>query len=280
MYKCGIDVGGTNIKFGIFDDKNNLIKNISIKTSKNKDEIVCDIISTIKNNVDINDVLGYTLALPSVLKDNIVVYSPNTNIIGINFYEILSKELNNKNIIIDNDANMAALAEARLSGLKDLVLITLGTGVGGGIIIDGKIYNKNGFAGEVGHIKVDYLPTARKCGCGKYGCCEAYSSAKNIVYDYNKINNTNITSKELLDMPNAEEYVIDGFDKLARMLSDITAVLSIKDIRFTGGMSNMNQKYYDLIKKLYLKYSLIDDINISQAMLGSEAGIYAAKYIF
>lgn len=280
MIKCGIDVGGTNIKIGFFDESNNLIKDISIKTSKIKEEIVKDIINTVKANVNVKEVIGYTLALPAVLKDGVVIYSPNTNILGINFYDLLSKEFNNKNIIIDNDANMAALAESRLSGLKDLIVITLGTGVGGGIIIDGKIYNKNGFAGEVGHIKVDYGHNPRKCGCGKYGCCEAYSSAKNIVLDYNNKFNKNITAKELLELPNALEYTYDAFDKLARMLADLTTVLSIKNIRFTGGMSNMDQKYYELIKELYKKYSLIDDINISQAMLGSEAGIYAAKYIF
>ena len=208
-----------------------------------------------------------------------VIYSPNTNILGINFYDLLSKEFNNKNIIIDNDANMAALAESRLSGLKDLVVITLGTGVGGGIIIDGNVYNKNGFAGEVGHIKVDYGHNPRKCGCGKYGCCEAYSSARNIVTNYNNKFKTNIKAHELFALPNAEEYVFDGLSKLARMLSDLTAILSIKNIRFTGGMSNMDKKYYDIVKREYLKYSLIDDVDISQCELGSEAGIYAAKYI-
>ena len=63
------------------------------------------------------------------------------------------------------------------------------------------------------------------------------------------------------------------------MLSDLTDILSIKNIRFTGGMSNMDKKYYDIVKREYLKYSLIDDVDISQCELGSDAGIYAAKYI-
>ena len=286
MYKCGIDIGGTNIKFGIFNESDELVESFSIKTSKVKEEIVNDIINTVKSKYDIKDILGYTIAIPGVVRHSRVIYAPNTNIVGLNFTELLSNAFDNDVIIIENDANLAALAESRISKIDNLVLITLGTGVGGGIILDGNLFNYNGFAGEIGHIKVDITKNARKCGCGKYGCVEAYASAIGIVKDYNQLKGTNITSKELFEYAEAgDKDAIDSIDdalrKLAATIADITAILSIKDIRLSGGMSKAGNYLLDRIRKFYKEYSLEnnEDVKIEFAQLGSEAGIYAAKYL-
>ncbi|MGM9971987.1 MAG: ROK family protein [Anaeroplasmataceae bacterium] len=287
MIKCGIDIGGTNIKFGFFDEDNNLILFKKIKTSKNIDEIIPSIITTITRSYKPSDIIGYTVAIPGVIKDDIVIYAPNTNIVGLNIYKELSTELSNNNIIVENDANLAALAESRYTNTKDLVLITLGTGMGGGIVIDNKLYNNNGFAGEIGHIKVDFKMDARVCGCGKKGCAEAYCSAKNIVLDYNKKHNTNINSYELFKLAHKNDYdAISAINyasrKLAIAISNICATLAIKDIRIAGGLSNGKDDLLKRVRRYFLEYALpnLSDTKITVASLGSEAGIYACKYLF
>lgn len=286
MFKVGIDLGGTNIKFGFFDLNSNLIEKRSKKTSKIKDEIVSDIINEIKKVIKDDKVLGITLAIPGVILNDKVIYAPNTNILDLNFKEILEKEFNTKNIIIDNDANLAALAEAKLTNTKDLVLITLGTGVGGGIVIDNKIHNLNGFAGEIGHIKVDLSKNARLCGCGKKGCLEAYSSAKTIVLEFNTKANANINSVNLMHLFRnnnslAKLTVKNSMKRLALAISNISATLGIKDFRLSGGLSNASDVIIPLVNKYYKEYALkdLEDAKIDVAKLGSEAGIYAAKYL-
>lgn len=287
MIKCGIDIGGTNISFGFFNEENDLVLQKSIKTSKDINEIIPSIIDVINLSYNLNEIIGYSIAIPGVVKDDIVIYAPNTNILGLNFYKELSTALNNKNIIIDNDANLAALAESRKSNISNLVLITLGTGVGGGIVIDNKLYNYNGFAGEIGHIKVDLNKNARACGCGRRGCAEAYCSARGFVYDYNINHNSSINSKELFILARKkDEDAIKAINfcarKLAILISNITCTLAIKDIRIAGGLSNAGNSLISRVRKYYKDYAIpsLNDVRINVASLGSEAGIYAVKYLY
>jgi glucokinase len=285
MVKCGIDIGGTNIKFGFFDMNNNLILEKSIPTSQNQEEIIKDIIETVKKSYDIKDILGYSVAIPGVCENNICVYAPNTNIVGLNFYEELSIAFENQNIIIDNDANLAALAEAKLTNTKDLIMITLGTGVGGGIVIDGNIYNKNGFAGEIGHIKVNLTKYARLCGCGQKGCLEAYASARTICKTYEEKTKRQITSFKLFDLWHksklCELSINIGAKSLGIAIANITTTLAIKEIRISGGLINVGTEFLELIRKYYKEYCLpsLSNVNINYASLGSKAGIYACKYL-
>ncbi len=286
MIKCGIDIGGTNIKFGYFDENNKLLLKTSIKTSKNKDEIIDSIVNEVKRCYNIDNIKGYTVAIPGVLKDNIVEFAPNTNIVGLNFYEELSGKFNNCNIIVENDANLAALAEAKISSLDDLVLITLGTGVGSGIIIDGNLYNKNGYAGEIGHLKVDFSKNARICGCNKKGCVDAYCSSRGFTEYYNKKNSTNINAYELFKRSKKGDYdAISSINyasrKLAIAIQNLVSILGIKNIRLSGGLSNAKDDLLLRVKKYYKEYAFdnILDISIKIASLGSDAGIYIAQYL-
>ena len=284
MIRCGIDIGGTNIKFGFFNDEK-LFYDFSIKTPE--DNIAEETVKAIKSKKNSELIERYVVCIPGEILNDVVVFAPNTNIVGVNLYKILSEGLNCKDIIIENDANLAALAEARATKTNDLVLITLGTGLGGGIVIDNKLYNKNAFAGEIGHIKVEFGPHARYCTCGGYGCVEAYCSAKNMPYEYNRKHHTEFNSKQIFDLykendPDAIKCVEHFSRYLGILIADINQVLCINEFRIGGGLSNVGDLFLDKVMKYYQMNaipSLKNSCKIETAKLASKAGIYAALYI-
>lgn len=285
MLKCGIDIGGTNIKFAFFDGEKK-VNSVVIKTPKVKEKVIPSIVCEIKKKYKPNDILGYTVAIPGVVLNDVVVFAPNTDIFGLNFKEELGLLLENDNIIVENDANLQAMAEAKATGLDDLILISIGTGLGGGIIIDGKLLNKNGFAGEIGHIKVHFGANSRMCGCGKLGCSEAYVSCKAIVKDYNDINHTNINSKELFDLARAKDKLAikcinDCARYLAITIATVVATTGIKEVHIAGGLSNAGEAFLRNVRYHYPKYCVrnMEDVKIKQSYLQYEAGTYAAKYL-
>ncbi len=285
MLKCGIDIGGTNIKIGFFEDDKK-VDSIVFKTPKEHDRIISTIVDVIKRKYNPKNILGYTVAIPGVVLNDVVVFAPNTDIFGLNFKEELGRQLNNQNIIVENDANLQAMAEARATKLYDLILISIGTGLGGGIIIDGKLLNKNGFAGEIGHIKVHFGANSRMCGCGKLGCSEAYVSCKAIVKEYNEVNHTSINSKELFDLARAKDKLAikcinDCARYLAITIATVVATTGIKEVHIAGGLSNAGEVFLRRVRYFYPKYCVrnMEDVKIKQAYLQYEAGTHAAKYL-
>lgn len=285
MLKCGIDIGGTNIKIGFFEDDKK-VDSIVFKTPKEHDRIISTIVDVIKRKYNPKNILGYTVAIPGVVLNDVVVFAPNTDIFGLNFKEELGRQLNNQNIIVENDANLQAMAEARATKLYDLILISIGTGLGGGIIIDGKLLNKNGFAGEIGHIKVHFGANSRMCGCGKLGCSEAYVSCKAIVKEYNEVNHTSINSKELFDLARAKDKLAikcinDCARYLAITIATVVATIGIKEVHIAGGLSNAGEVFLRRVRYFYPKYCVrnMEDVKIKQAYLQYEAGTHAAKYL-
>ena len=193
MYRIGVDLGGTNIAIGIVNEEFKIIIKGSVPTRAERagEEIVADIATLCKQlmleaKISEAEVLSLGLAFPGVSDDRTgcTIYAPNLSF-GKDFpiLPLLKKELNIPEMHIANDANVAALGEAMAGaakGSQSSVMITLGTGVGGGIISDGKIFEGfNHAAGELGHIviEVDGVP----CGCGRRGCWEAYSSATALI---------------------------------------------------------------------------------------------------
>lgn len=284
MFKCGIDIGGTNIKIAFFEeDKEQFIQ---IKTPKEMDEFIPLIKKTILKYHSLNEIIGYVVSIPGVVENGVVVYAPNTNILGLNIESNIKKQLQNNNVIIENDANIQAMTESRITGLNDLILLTIGTGLGGGIIIDGKLLNKNGYAGEVGHIKVHFGKNSRRCGCGKLGCVEAYVSARAIVKDYNDTKNVSINSKNLIDLAKkgdklALKCIADCARYLSVAIADIVSVTGIKNIRIAGGLSNAGDYFIRFVRKYYPNYSVLnmEQVSIEAATYRSKTGSYAAKYI-
>lgn len=192
MYYIGIDLGGTNIAAGIVDEDFKIVKKGSVPTMPNRDpeEIIKDMAKLCQSLIDdmgisINEVEYAGIASPGTANHNtgVVEYANNLPFLNFPIAEILKKHFPVKKVLLENDANAAAKGEAvagAAKGYKDSVMITLGTGVGGGIIIDGKVYAGFNCAGaELGHIVIEH--NGKPCSCGRKGCWEAYSSATALI---------------------------------------------------------------------------------------------------
>ncbi|MBQ9338806.1 MAG: ROK family protein [Paludibacteraceae bacterium] len=191
-YVLGIDMGGTNTKFGIVDARGNVINSSSIKTQLYTDiNEYCDVLcAEMMKLVDaaggIELVRGVGAGAPNgnYYTGNIE-FAPNLPWKGIVPFAELIAERMHVPCRITNDANAAAMGEMTYGvakGMKNFIMITLGTGVGSGIVIDGKVvYGHDGFAGELGHTKIERGESARLCGCGQKGCIEAYASANGVA---------------------------------------------------------------------------------------------------
>ena len=204
-YCFGVDIGGTTIKMGLFTEDCQLMDKWEIPTDKSDkgNNILIDVAKAIddklnERNIKKEDVLGVGIGVPGpVNKDNVVLKCVN---LGWGIFKVggeVTKLTGITNVKVGNDANVAALGEASMAGEKgysDMVMLTLGPGVGGGVILNGKILaGTNGAAGELGHIQVK-IDEEDCCGCGKKGCLEQYASATGIVKE-------------------AKRYMVDNDDK-------------------------------------------------------------------
>lgn len=191
MYNIGIDLGGTNIKVGIVNEKYEIVSNASVKTNlpRPAEGIVDGICEATEMalkgaNLTINDINAVGIGTPGSANRETgeVLYSNNLGFRNVHLGTMLKERLG-KNVYVENDANAAAFGEYLAGGGKgyeNVVVITLGTGVGGGVIIDGKIYTGFNFCGaELGHTVIEY--NGRPCTCGRKGCFEAYSSATALI---------------------------------------------------------------------------------------------------
>lgn len=192
MYYIGVDLGGTNIAAGLVDEKLNIVRKGSVPTNAKRpmDEIMKDMADLCKKliadeGISVSDVKYAGIASPGTCdsKNGVVVYANNLNMKDYPIAARLSEYSGIENVYIDNDANAAAYAETicgAAKGAKNAIVITLGTGLGGGIIIDGKIYSGSNFAGgELGHTVIER--NGAQCSCGRKGCWEAYSSATALI---------------------------------------------------------------------------------------------------
>jgi glucokinase len=201
MYYLGIDLGGTNIAAGIVDEKYNIVKKKSVPTLAQRDgkEIIKDMgklcLSLIEEcGLTLDDIAYAGIASPGTANSEtgVVEYANNLPFLDFPIADLLKEYTGIQKVYIENDANAAALAEAIAGvakGAKYSVMITLGTGLGGGIILDGKVYSGFNFAGaELGHIVIE--KDGKQCTCGRKGCWETYSSATGL---------TNMTKEAVLE---------------------------------------------------------------------------------
>lgn len=179
--RIGVDIGGTEIKAGIVSN-NKIIKKVVVKTGKTKEEIIRNILDVIKSlmNEKIN-FIGVGIPGPADYEKGVIGDTPNLPLKGVNVKKIISKRFRKK-VVIDNDANCFVLGESLRLKKKNVIGLTLGTGIGGGIVIDSKLYHGKGNAGELGHctIKFDGPKSVNN------GDLEAYVSGKAIKRDYKK----------------------------------------------------------------------------------------------
>ncbi len=181
----GIDIGGTNSKFGFADVDGNILAQSRIKTQEHKN--YKDFIAAIKPEIEklhsLDDVIGIGIGAPNAnYYSGTIENPPNLPWKGISYFAEEVKRVFNLECVMTNDANAAALGEmvyGKAKGMKDFIVLTVGTGLGGGVISNGDlVYGNHGFAGELGHTLVN--ANGRFCGCGKRGCLETYVSATGI----------------------------------------------------------------------------------------------------
>ena len=191
-YCIGVDLGGTNIAIGLIDlDGKVILQKKSVKTRAPRpcEEIsqdikdVCDFLCEAQG-ISLSDVEWIGVATPGIVRSGVVVNAVNLGWIDEKFGEIITR-ITGRPAFVANDANAAAYAEAKWGcgiGADSLIAVTLGTGIGGGIVLDGKIWEGfNGFAAELGHMVIDV--GGRRCNCGLRGCLEAYCSATALVHE-------------------------------------------------------------------------------------------------
>lgn len=308
-YILGVDIGGTTIKLGLFKTEGILLEKWEIETRKEDQGkyILKDIVETLENklnekNISKDSVLGIGIGVPGPVKaDGTVLRCVNIGWEVFNIVEVVSK-LIKLPIKAGNDANVAALGEIWQGGgkgYKDAVMVTLGTGVGGGIVIDGKIISgSNGAGGEIGHIKVSDNET-ENCGCGNKGCLEQYASATGIVNLANKALRItkiesklkefeNLSAKDIFDSAEAGDELaltlVDDFsNNLGKALANISCVIDPEIFVIGGGVSKNGDILIDNIFKHFKENAFHASRNtkFKLAKLGNDAGIYgAAKLIY
>ena len=305
-YVYGVDLGGTTVKIGIFSDEG-VMKDkweIPTRTDDGGAYILSDIAESIKkydaeHGITKADIKGVGLDVPGpVQEDGTVLKCVNLGWGVFNAAKELEK-LVGLPVKVGNDANYATLGEMWQGGGKgyqNLVMVTLGTGVGGGIIINGKIVSgTNGAGGEVGHITIDPKETDL-CNCGKRGCLEQYASATGIVRLAQKtLNSTDkpsklrtvqyISAKEIFDAAKegdelANDLVDELGQKLGYALAAIAAVVDPEVFVIGGGVSKAGQILLDVTKKHYQEYAFhaCRNAGFELATLGNDAGMYGSAY--
>ena len=252
-YALGIDIGGTNTIVGLVNKEGKVLGTDSVKTQsfpvleeyvKTVSKLAKDLIA--KNNVSIDDIVGLGIGAP-----NANYYTGNIEMAPnlpwkqdkVPLAKMFREELNIP-VTITNDANAAALGEKMYGVAKDMdnfIMITLGTGVGSGIVINGQlVYGHDGFAGELGHVIIER--NGRLCGCGRRGCLETYCSATGIVRTAKERNTPFLTSKDIYDAAvKGDETAIDIFKetgtRLGRAFADMVVFSSPEAFVLFGGLA-------------------------------------------
>ncbi len=303
----GIDIGGTNNVFGFVDKEGKIIYESSIPTrAYEKAELLFErlfgrINEDFKKYENEFELAGIGIGAPNANYYKGTVESPPNLSWGIiNVLEIV-KKYSDLPAAITNDANAAAIGEmlfGAAKGMKDFIVITLGTGLGSGIVVNGQlVYGSDGFAGELGHVIVD--PNGRECGCGRKGCLETYASATGIVKtvielldttdipsELRSIDKNSITSKKISEAAKrGDKLALDAFDFTARILglklADSVVYTSPEAIILFGGLALAGDLILKPVKKYMEEYMLNIFKNkvklITSSLPGGNAAVLGAS---
>lgn len=314
MYNLGIDLGGTNIKVGLCTSDGKLVKKMSVPTGK--DSTATDIVDAMVKlcydligalGIEVEDIDSLGVAAPGTvdLEKGDVVFCNNLPFLYYPLAKELSRRIPITRIYLENDANAAALGEVMCGGAKgakNAIIVTLGTGVGSGIVIDGKIYSGFNFAGgELGHMVIEL--NGRPCTCGRNGCLEAYASATGFIKTTKELMDKNPDSK-MWDVAAANNGVVDGqtafraadmgdaaakeavglfIEQLSSGIINIINIFQPEVLCIGGGLSNEGDNLFkplmaNVEKEQYSRYcSKTTDIRM--ATLGNDAGIVGAAML-
>lgn len=305
-YAFGVDVGGTTVKLGLFNDKGQVLDKWEIPTVKDNggEKVLPDIAASIKNkmqekNISVEELVGVGIGAPGAVDADGYMVNGAVNIGwgAFDLAETLKKELDLPvTVKAGNDANVAALGEMWQGGGKgysNLVAVTLGTGVGGGIIIDGRILTgTNGAGGEIGHIHIEDAET-ETCGCKNKGCLEQYASATGVTRLANRrlakddapsmLRGGEISAKTVFDAVKAGDKVaIEIAEQFGEYLGKgLAAVASVVDPQIFvigGGVSKAGDILFKYIEPSYKRcaFGPCKQTKFALAKLGNDAGIYGA----
>jgi ROK family protein len=309
-YYAGIDLGGTNTKIGLVDEDGNIIFTTIVKTDsmegfeKTIQRLSKILLQQVKSfDLNFDDVQSVGVGVPGpVLNSRVVKFWANfpwKN--GVDLALEFEKNLG-KPVKADNDVNVITLGEmwkGSAQGYKNVLGLAIGTGIGGGIIVDGKLVSgENGAGGEVGHIKVER--DGKLCGCGQKGCWEAYASATGLIREaqsrlaVNKINGLyeqvigrDLEAKDIFDVAKeGDAFALDlvdyEADYIALGIGNLLNVLDPEIVVVGGGVSLAGDILFDKVKERLKKYafpSTTENLKIVAASLGNDAGILGAAYL-
>ncbi|MGN1110465.1 MAG: ROK family protein [Oscillospiraceae bacterium] len=314
MYNIGIDLGGTNIKVGLVDENYNIVAKASVKTNlpRPADEICGSIVEAVwtvlnEAKVTIGEVNSIGIGTPGVAnrESGVVLYSCNLGFKNTDLRALIKKRLD-KPIYVENDANAAAFGEVLAGagkGCKDVVVVTLGTGVGGGIIIDGKIYTGFNYCGaELGHTVIEF--NGRQCSCGRKGCFEAYSSATALInmtkesmeahkdskmWEIAGGSIDNVDGKTAFDGMRANDEAAKGvikmyIDYLGCGLTNIVNTFQPEMLLIGGGIckegENLTKPLYEFINRESYCVDADKVTKLGICQLGNDAGIIGAAFLY
>ena len=306
-YAFGIDLGGTTAKIGLFTTSGALLEKweVATDTSNAGEHILENLAAAIlgkmnEQSIQPEQVEGVGIGVPGPVLDSSIVPIVCANLCGWgerNVSAQLSGLLNGLKVLVGNDANVAALGEIWMGaakGAKNAVMVTLGTGVGGGVVVNGKVIDGvHGAGGEIGHITVNRHETAT-CGCGKHGCLEQYSSATGVVRCMKKLldenpdtpcvlRGTEFAAKDVFDAARngdalAAREVDEMSDTLGMALANIASTVDPEAFLVGGGVARAGDVLFAPLNKHFQEYAFKScrEIPIKQASLGNDAGIYGA----
>lgn len=309
-YCFGVDVGGTTVKIGLFETEGKLVDKWEIKTrtENNGAAVLPDIAESLNQKlsdlrIEKSEVEGIGIGVPAPVGADGVVQ--NTANLGWGYKEVKREmeELMSLPTEVGNDANVAALGEMWLGagkGQKDMIMVTLGTGVGGGVIVNGRpLVGHNGAGGEIGHLCVNYEEEER-CGCGKCGCLEQYASATGIARlarirlvknsdasMLRKVPIDEITAKTVFDAlkegDRVSEEIVEEFGAyLGHGIANVAVVADPAVVVIGGGVSKAGEILLGYVEKYFQEKAFFSNKNTKflLAELGNDAGICgAAKLI-
>lgn len=303
-YGFGVDLGGTTVKIAYFDREGNLLDKWEIPTitADRGKQILPDIAASIGNYLEAKyipkeQIIGIGIGVPGPVDGKGVVNRCVNLGWGVFNIQQELEELTGLHVRAGNDANVAALGEAwkgGAAGCDNMILATLGTGVGGGIILNGKpLSGVHGAGGEIGHVTLNKYET-EACGCGRRGCAEQYCSATGVVRVAKRYLAANdrpsslrgiedLTCKDVFDAGNAGdeaalEILEQVYDLMGMFLSNLCCVLDPQVVVLGGGVSRAGAPLLEGVRKAYARYALhaCKDVEFALASLGNDAGAYGA----
>jgi len=307
----GIDIGGTNLRGALVDSEGNILKRMKILSEADQgiDKLIYNLTNFITDISKGEKVTNIGVGIPGILNSKNGTITQAPNILNVDDYPLRSA-LNEKlgsdlNVVIENDANSAALGEWWMGVSKDvssMIMLTLGTGVGGGIVLGGKLWTgADGMAGEIGHITI--YPDGARCNCGNYGCLESYASAtaiRRMVKEGLEDENLNTVLREttekahMEDVPkivmeaarSGDDFSLRIWQELGKALgigiASLVNLLNIEMVVIGGGVSNAWDLFIDTTYEEAHRRAFrapMKRVKIERGLLRDDAGILGSVYL-